>query len=144
MINDDLAILAKSIATDAHRGQKDKGGADYITHPVRVANGCVTNEEKIVALLHDVLEDTDINEEYLIKMGFPGFIVDAIKSVTRKSGEHYEDFIERCSLDPIGIKVKLEDLRDNMDVSRLKNLNEKDFERLKKYHKAYWYLKSKL
>lgn len=144
MINDDLAILALSIATDAHRGQKDKGGADYITHPIRVANGCVTNEEKIVALLHDVLEDTDINEEYLIKMGFPGFIIDAIKSVTRKRGEHYEDFIERCSLDAIGIKVKLEDLRDNMDVSRLKNLNEKDFERLKKYHKAYWYLKSKL
>lgn len=144
MVNDDLAILALSIATDAHRGQKDKGGADYITHPIRVANGCVTNEEKIVALLHDVLEDTDINEEYLIKKGFPSFIIDAIKSVTRKNGELYEDFIERCSLDAIGMKVKMEDLRDNMDVSRLKNLNEKDFERLKKYHKAYWYLKSKL
>ena len=93
MVNDDLAILALSIATDAHRGQKDKGGADYITHPIRVANGCVTNEEKIVALLHDVLEDTDINEEYLIKKGFPSFIIDAIKSVTRKNGELYEDFI---------------------------------------------------
>lgn len=144
MINDDLAILALSIATDAHKGQKDKGGEDYIYHPIRVANSCVTNEEKIVALLHDVLEDTDINEEYLINKGFPGFILDAIKSVTMKSGEHYEDFIERCSHNQVGIKVKLEDLRDNMDVTRLKKLDEKDFERLKKYHKAYWYLKSKL
>lgn len=144
MINDDLAILALRIATDAHKGQRDKGGADYIFHPIRVANGCVTNEEKIVAFLHDVIEDAGISEEFLIEKGFPGFIVDAIRSVTRKKGELYDDFIERCSLNRIGIKVKLEDLRDNMDVSRLKKLDEKDFERLKKYHKAYWHLKSKL
>lgn len=112
-----------------------------IFHPIRVSNRCSTDEERIVALLHDTIEDTEVTAEYLLMEGFSRNIVDAILSVTRNKNESYEDFIKRSRLNPIGRQVKLHDLEDNMDITRLNELTEKDICRLNKYLKAYKYLK---
>lgn len=132
--------LALAIAMEAHRGQKDKAGAAYIFHPIRVAERCHTTEEKIVALLHDVIEDTPVTTEYLLEKGFSKEIVEGILSVTRNEGESYEDFVVRAGKNKIGRQVKIHDLEDNMDIRRLKTIGEKDKERLEKYLKAYRYL----
>ena len=136
-----LLEKAFQIAIDAHKGQTDKAGAPYIFHPIRVSNRCSTDDERIVALLHDTIEDTEVTAEYLLMEGLPRNIVDAILSVTRNEDENYEDFIKRSRLNPIGRQVKLHDLEDNMDITRLNELTEKDLYRLNKYIKAYKYLK---
>ena len=136
-----LLEKALQIATDAHLYQVDKAGVPYISHPIRVSNRCSTDDERIVALLHDTIEDTEVTAEYLLMEGFPRNIVDAILSVTRNEDENYEDFIKRSRLNPIGRQVKLHDLEDNMDITRLNELTEKDLYRLNKYIKAYKYLK---
>ncbi len=143
MTNTNITLLEKAlkIATKAHEGQTDKSGAPYIFHPIRVSNRCYTDEERITALLHDTIEDTEVTAEYLLMEGFPRNIVDAILSVTRNENESYEDFIKRSRLNPIGRQVKLHDLEDNMDITRLNELTEKDIYRLNKYLKAYRYLK---
>lgn len=133
----ELREKAAQIAIKAHKDQVDKGGHSYILHPLRVEDMCDSPEEKIVALLHDTIEDGDITAEYLLMQGFPHEIVDAVVSVTRNKGEDYFDFIQRCKANPIGHRVKLADIKDNMDITRLKELTDKDIERLKKYHKAY-------
>lgn len=143
MTNTNITLLEKAlkIATKAHEGQTDKAGAPYIFHPIRVSNRCSTDEERITALLHDTIEDSEVTAEYLLMEGFPRNIVDAILSVTRNENESYEDFIKRSRLNPIGRQVKLHDLEDNMDITRLNELTEKDIYRLNKYLKAYKYLK---
>lgn len=134
---DELQEKAMQIAIKVHRGQLDKGGNDYINHPIRVSENCCSDEEKIVALLHDTIEDGNIASEYLLLVGFSQEVVDAVLSVSRKRGEDYFEFIQRCKANPIGRRVKIADLKDNMDITRLKELTHKDIERLKKYHKAY-------
>lgn len=136
-----LLEKAFQIAIDAHKGQTDKAGAPYIFHPIRVSNRCSTDDERIVALLHDTIEDTEVTAEYLLMEGFPRNIVDAILSVTRNEDENYEDFIKRSRLNPIGRQVKLHDLEDNMDISRLQQVTVHDLARLNKYIWAYQYLK---
>lgn len=136
-----LLEKALQIAVKAHSGQIDKAGSAYIFHPIRVSNRCSTDDERIVALLHDTIEDTEVSTEYLLMEGFPRNIVDAILSVTRNEDESYDDFIKRSRLNPIGRQVKLHDLEDNMDITRLNELTEKDIYRLNKYIKAYKYLK---
>lgn len=136
-MNNNLLEKALVIATEAHEGQKDKAGAPYIFHPIRVSNRCKTDEERIVAILHDTIEDTDVTPDYLLSEGFPKNIVEAILSVTRNEGESYNDFILRSKLNPIGRQVKIHDLEDNMDITRLSQLTEKDLERLNKYLKSY-------
>ncbi len=133
--------MALNLAVVAHNGQMDKGGEPYIFHSIRVANKCSNIEEKIVAYLHDVIEDTNISSDDLLSQGFPQKIVEAVVSVTKKRGENYEDFIKRCGSNPIGRQVKLRDLEDNMDMSRLKMIKEEDAARLNKYREAYGYLK---
>lgn len=132
-----LLEKALRIAAEAHAGQTDKAGAAYILHPMRVADRCRTAEEKIVALLHDVIEDTPVTPERLLAEGFPQSIVDSVLAVTRNKGETYEAFIERCALDRVGRVVKIHDLEDNMDISRLSSLSEKDLPRLNRYLRAY-------
>ena len=133
---------AIQIATEAHRGQVDKAGNDYILHPLRVMELGNTLEEKIVGVLHDVVEDTDWTFERLADEGFSPIILDALRCVTKLSeDEPYDHFISRVQANPLAITVKLNDLSDNMDIRRLKALTEKDFIRLQKYHKAYWSLK---
>lgn len=144
MVNlDELREKAMQIAIKVHRGQVDKGGNDYIYHPIRVSDSCNSEEEKIVALLHDIIEDGDVTADYLLMQGFPRDIVDAIISVTRNKDEDYFDFIQRCKANAIGCKVKIADLEDNMDITRLNELTGKDIERLKEYHKAYKILTEK-
>ena len=108
-----LLEKALQIAVKAHSGQIDKAGSAYIFHPIRVSNRCSTDDERIVALLHDTIEDTEVTAEYLLMEGFPRNIVDAILSVTRNEDESYDDFIKRSRLNPIGRQVKLHDLEDN-------------------------------
>jgi (p)ppGpp synthase/HD superfamily hydrolase len=142
MNTNELYNLAVSIAKEAHKGQKDKAGADYILHPLRVADRCSDMEEKIVAVLHDVIEDTNINENYLLEKGFPENIVNAVLAISRKKEESYEDFVKRVKLNPISRKVKIHDLEDNLDLRRLDFITEKDVERINKYLKAYRFLLS--
>ncbi len=133
---------AIQIATEAHRGQVDKAGNDYILHPLRVMELGNSLEEKVVGILHDVVEDTDWTFERLVDEGFSPIVLDALRCVTKLSeNEPYDHFISRVQANPIAIAVKLNDLSDNMDIRRLKTLTEKDFIRLQKYHKAYWRLK---
>lgn len=129
---------AIEIATEAHRGQKDKAGNDYIEHPLRVMEAGRTMEEKITGVLHDVVEDSDWTFSMLEAEGFSKEIVDALRCVTKLSeSEPYDKFITRIKKNPLAVAVKLNDLSDNMDIRRLPYLSDKDVKRLKKYLKAY-------
>ena len=129
---------AKAIATSAHEGQVDKAGKPYIEHPMRVMNMGKTVEEKIAGVLHDVVEDSDWTFEMLEKEGIPKDVMDALRCVTKLSeDEDYDHFIERVKTNPLAVKVKLNDLKDNMDITRLGEVAEKDLGRLNKYIRAY-------
>ena len=129
---------AIQIAVEAHAGATDKGGNPYILHPLRVMMGLGTETEQIVGVLHDVVEDVEEwTFERLLKEGFSAEIVDALSAVTKTSDdEDYNDFIERISINPLATKVKIADITDNMDVSRLAKLDEKAMNRLNKYKRA--------
>ena len=129
---------AIEIATQAHQGQFDKAGRDYIGHPLRVMEMGMTENEKIVGVLHDVIEDTDWTFEKLADEGFSQEIIAALRCVTKLSeNENYDDFIERVKKNSLATAVKINDLTDNMDIRRLPYLSDKDVKRLKKYLKAY-------
>ncbi len=128
---------AIQIAVEAHAGAKDRGGKAYILHPISVMMRCETEEEKIVAILHDVVEDTDWTFEALREEGFTDSIIEALKTVTKHSeDEDYDEFIQRSLKNEIGRKVKIADLRENLDVTRIGELTEKDIERINKYKRA--------
>ena len=129
---------AIEIATEAHRGQFDKAGNDYIGHPLRVMAMGKTTDEKIVGVLHDVVEDTDWTFESLAAEGFSAEVIDALRCVTQLSeDEPYDKFIARVKTNPLAVVVKLNDLSDNMDIRRLPYISDKDVKRLKKYLRAY-------
>lgn len=129
----DRALL---IAIEAHKGQVDKGGAPYILHPLRLCIAGENDDERIVGLLHDVLEDSDFTYAAL-KEQFGTVIADAVDAMTKGEGEDYPAFIARCGQNAIARKVKLRDLADNMDVRRLPQpLSKKDEQRLTKYRAA--------
>ena len=129
---------AIEIATEAHRGQLDKAGNDYISHPLRVMAAGTSINEKIVGVLHDVVEDTDWTFEMLAAEGFSDEVIDALRCVTKLSeNESYDKFIARVKTNSLAVAVKLNDLSDNMDIRRLPYLSDKDVKRLKKYLKAY-------
>lgn len=142
----ELLHKAITIANKAHHGQVDKFGAPYIGHVMRVSNYGKTLDEKIVGALHDVVEDCpDYDFEFLRTEGFPEYILFAIKCITKlDADENYDNFIKRTERSPLAIAVKLNDLRDNMDIRRFKNpITDKDTKRLNKYLKAYLYLTEK-
>ena len=129
---------AIEIATEAHRGQLDKAGNEYIGHPLRVMAMGQSVEEKIVGVLHDVVEDSAWTFEQRAAEGFSAEIVEALRCVTKLSeNEPYDKFISRIKGNPLAVAVKLNDLTDNMDIRRLPYLSDKDVKRLKKYLKAY-------
>lgn len=130
-----------NLAKEKHRHQRDKGGHPYIFHPIRVARRCKTIEEKTVAIMHDLIEDTDVTPEFLIAHGIPSDIVEAVKALTRNAGEEYMDFVERCSKNSIARCVKIADLTDNLDLSRLKSISDNDLQRVEKYKRALAILK---
>ena len=128
---------AIEIALEAHKGQVDKGGSPYILHPLRVVMSVNGESEKIVAVLHDVVEDSNWTFEALGTEGFSSAVIEALKSVTKNSdNEDYDSFIQRAMQNPIGRKVKIADLRDNLDVTRIAELGDKDLQRINKYKKA--------
>lgn len=134
--------VAIRLATNAHGGQFDKAGQPYILHPLRVMLSMMTIEEKIVAVLHDVVEDTDVTLENL-KMFFPDEIVDAIETLTHREGENYHDYIMRISQgSSLARRVKMADLRDNMNRDRIPFPSERDLRRWAKYETAYKVLTS--
>jgi len=127
---------AIAIAATAHAGQVDKGGAPYILHPLKVMLRMSNLEERIVAVLHDVVEDCGISLEDLRKEGFSEAVLSAIESVAKVPGESYEDFVERAAQNPIGRVVKLADLEENSDLSRIASPSWEDLERIEKYRRA--------
>lgn len=136
------ANMASSIAHIRHEGQKDLAGEDYICHLSRVAARVDTDEKKAVAYLHDILEDYDhtgITEEDLRKF-FPKEIVDAVVAITRRSHEEYFDYILRLKSNPLARAVKISDLIDNSNLSRLPVVTIKDAGRQSKYNRALIYL----
>ncbi len=133
MKTNSLLEKALTIAYNAHAGQVDKAGEPYILHPLRVMLKMNSDEEKIVALLHDVVEDTDITIDALSREGFSPEVVNAIAWLSKSPDVPYEQYINNIKQDPIAAKVKLGDLADNMNMSRLKTITQKDEERLKKY-----------
>lgn len=131
----DQAIL---IAAQAHLGQKDKMGAPYILHPLRMMLRFETQAEMIIAVLHDVVEDNpDWNFDRLRQEGFSEEIIQAVDHLTRREQESYEEFVARASQNDLARRVKLADLEDNMDLTRLNSLTENDKKRLERYHQAW-------
>ncbi|HEY0272811.1 MAG TPA: phosphohydrolase [Chitinophaga sp.] len=129
---------AIAIAVAAHAGQKDKYGAPYIGHVLRVMNMGITEAEKIVGVLHDVVEDTGWTFEQLAAEGLEPALIEALKGVTKLSeDEDYDHFVNRTLQNRLSCAVKLHDLTDNMDVRRIPEVTEKDISRLNKYLKAY-------
>ncbi len=141
----DNANLERAIelAVQHHRGQVDKAGQPYILHPLRLMLAMPTEIEGIVAVLHDIVEDTPITFNDLREEGFSQKVISAIKCVTKQEGEDYNSFIERISHNPLATSVKLADLEDNMDLSRLSDITEKDLLRVAKYQRAKKVLQKK-
>lgn len=132
--------IALELAVEKHKNQTDKAGNPYILHPLHVMENVNSKEGKIVAILHDIIEDTDITEDYLLKIGLSKRIVDAVVALTRSKGMDYQEYIKNLSSNPLAKEVKLADLEHNMDLKRLPTLEEKDLERNRKYQIAYHYL----
>lgn len=131
-----LLERAIEISLNAHKEQSDKAGTPYILHPLRVMLAMHAEAEMMVAVLHDVVEDTDWTIDSLRKEGFSEDIVQAVDCVSRKEGESYDQFIARIESNPLARKVKIADLEDNLKIGRLTFLTQDDFDRLKKYQEA--------
>ena len=134
---------AIEIALEAHKGALDKGGNPYILHPLRLMLQMDSEEEMIVAILHDVVEDSEKwSFNKLQAEGFSKKIINSLRSITKENeNEDYEKFIDRSIRDKIGRKVKIADISDNLDISRLKEVTDKDILRINKYKKALEKLK---
>lgn len=143
LLPDEAAMLEKAIllAVEAHSGQRDKAGDPYILHPLRMMLTLDTPSEKIAAVLHDVVEDTEWTLEGLRREGFSEEVIDAVACLTKQGDESYEAFVERAAQHPIARRVKLADVEDNMDVRRLDTLTNKDQDRLARYLRAWRRLK---
>lgn len=131
---------AIEIAAVAHRGQTDKAGQPYILHPLRVMLACEGQAAQIVAVLHDVIEDTDWTPEALRAEGASVEILAALDTVTRRDQETYSEFIERAAGNEIGRAVKIADLHDNLDLSRIAQPTQADFARMDRYRAALRHL----
>ena len=142
---------AIQIAVEAHTGQVDKGGNPYILHPLRVMLSLNTDEERIVGVLHDVVEDCDgWTWERLKEQGCNATLIEALQSVSKTPQEeaeyhtlsedkklaHYLEFIVRAKSNKIGRKVKAADINDNLDISRIDDITERDINRLNRYKEA--------
>ncbi|MEG1502265.1 MAG: hypothetical protein RR370_02640 [Synergistaceae bacterium] len=132
------------MATTAHMSQLDKGGNPYILHPICIMNNVDSIEEKIVAVLHDILEDTSVSVFELGAVGIDKQLISSIDMLTKRKKETYFEYIDRIaqSGDVVAMNVKIEDLTHNMDTKRLKELKNTDIERLSKYARAMQIIKS--
>ena len=139
-----LIETSLQIALRAYGGKTDKAGREYILHPLRVMAKMETDLERSAALLHDVIEDSDITAEDLLAEGIPAEVVEAVQSLTKMENEEYQDFVARAKKNKIAANVKIADIEDNIDVLRLSSLDEKDLARIKKYHSAWRFLKDEV
>ena len=136
MIYTPMVKRAILLASDAHRGQYDKGGLPYITHPLHVADQMKTEDECVVALLHDVMEDTGLTEFNLKEWGISDRQIAALKLLCHDESVPYLEYIQRIRIDPIATAVKIEDLKHNSDLTRLNSITHVDLERVQKYKEA--------
>lgn len=134
---------AISMASVAFVGKRDKGGNPYILHCLAVMNMVGTEDEELasIAVLHDIIEDTDMTKEKLLGYGFSIRVAQTVQVLTHDPETSYDDYIKAIALNDDAKKVKMADLRHNTDIMRMKGLRKKDFDRLEKYHRAYMYLK---
>lgn len=133
--------LAITIAVKAHEGQFDKGGHPYILHPLHLMHRLKYDLQlATIAVLHDVIEDSDIDLTYLRDMGFSERVLVALDLLTHKKGVSYEDYIKNIASNFDTIRVKRKDLEHNSDITRLKGVTDKDLKRMEKYHKSFLYL----
>ena len=135
MIYTPNTLKAMNIVYNAHHGQVDKAGTPYIFHPIHLAEQMETEEECIVALLHDVVEDTDITFEQLDKE-FSSTVIEALKLLTHDETIEYMDYVRKIKSNPIARTVKLADLWHNYDITRMKKITKKDLKRREKYADA--------
>jgi len=124
---------AIAIAAAAHTGQVDKAGQPYILHPLRVMLRVTSEHERIAAVLHDVVEDTDVSLDRLIAEGFPSEVISAVEALTKRPGESRMDAAHRAAANEVSRKVKLADNAENMDLSRIQNPSPRDFARIEEY-----------
>ncbi|MEW6049148.1 MAG: GTP pyrophosphokinase [Bacillota bacterium] len=132
------ALLESAIvlAVGAHRGQKDRAGAPYILHSLRVGLSFRDPLEVMAGVLHDVVEDGGATLEQLRRAGFPADVVEALDALTRRAGETYDDYLVRVKANRLALRVKLADLRDNLDESRIPEPSEDDRQLWEKYRSA--------
>lgn len=135
---------ALSMAAQAFEKKLDMGGNPYFLHCIRVMNDCGSTDENVLcaAVLHDFIEDVEDGRKKLVRAKFPEAVIDLIAILTHLDDETYDEYIKRVSCYPEATKIKLADLRDNSNITRLKGLRKKDFDRLEKYHRSYVYLSS--
>ena len=135
---EELLQNAENVASHAHSGQVDLGGVPYIEHPRTVASLCHTPEAKVVAWLHDTIEDTDTTREDLLNYGFPEDLVDVVCLLTKTEADNadYLSYIKRIAEHPLAREVKIADITHNMDLSRIPSPTSMDLERIEKYKKA--------
>ena len=143
MIYTPMTKLAMKLCFQAHGDQKDKSGLPYVFHPFHLAEQMDTEESVIVALLHDVMEDSDITLEQLKEKGFSQPVLNALVRMTHDPSVQYMDYVKKIREDPLATKVKLADLRHNSDLSRLDIVDEKALERVEKYKQAIALLEGK-
>ena len=136
MIYSELTKKAMKLSFEAHKDQVDKGGMPYIYHPFHLAEQMNTEETVIVALLHDVVEDTAYTLQDIASMGFPQSVIEALKLLTHEKSTPYMDYIIRIKENPIAAAVKAADLRHNSDISRLAVVDDKAVKRIQKYKDA--------
>lgn len=136
MLYTNLTKKAMNIAYEAHKDQFDRGGVPYVFHPYQVAQKMDSEEEICVALLHDVVEDTEMTLEELLERGFPERVIAAVDVLTRRSGMNYMDYIRRVKTNPLAVKVKIADIEHNSDESRAGDSDEDILRRRKKYQDA--------
>ena len=125
------------IAAQAHLGQRDKGGAPYILHPLRMMMRMESEDAMMAAVLHDVVEDSDWTLEQLRAEGFSEDVLQAVDCLTRRDDESYDEFVARAQANAIARRVKIADLEDNMNVKRIGEMTPKDLARIKEYHRAW-------
>ena len=140
MIYTEMTKKAMRLMIEKHENQKDKAGMPYFYHPLHVAEQMNDETTTIVALLHDIVEDTDTTLDDLRNMNFPKDVLDAIDALTHKDGVDYYDYIENISKNGIARKVKIKDLEHNMDLNRLTEITDVDIKRYEKYKRCHDYL----
>lgn len=136
MIYTEQVNRALCLAYEAHQGQFDKSGVPYVFHPLHLAEQMPDEESIVAALLHDVVEDTDYSLEDLKSMGFPPKALEAVALLTHTGEEPYLRYVARIKENPIAKRVKLADLRHNSDLSRIRQVTERDRDRVEKYAAA--------